>query len=88
MDRSYWSEELSNYSVRDLASGGILFENPSLIKNEKTSYAIQNSRYHIQPVDPSYFLKDSRRLLSNYVYIKDDNNDKMKVFAEKSFDER
>lgn len=82
MYKGHWCDELEEYSVRDLAVEGKLNENPSMIKSsEKTRRALEMNWYILHPINAEYFIEKSDKRLSNYVYIADDENGKMKVVA-------
>ena len=83
MHNSVWTEDFREFKTQDLCAGGILLENPELLKNatKKQKHCISIGFYNVHPVHASHFSKDGLGL-GGYVYVSNDTNGKMEIVWE------
>lgn len=80
MHKRFWDNLFLDYSVRDLCIGGFIYENiESLNLSEETKRCILEGRFQVYGNSPQWYQQEQRGL-SNYIYIGDDVNGKMKIF--------
>jgi len=72
MHRSMWTDEFKKHTCRDLAGGGLLFEDPDLLSDssEYVKDCVRNGRYIITPMPWTYYY-ERKSVLQGYIYVFD-----------------
>lgn len=70
MHSSYWLEDMRNYTVKDFMKGGVICENPEVLKGDATVIEkLKKAGWNVIPVLKDFVEK--RQACSNFIYLKD-----------------
>lgn len=85
MHKCMWNEEFRNFSCKDLCGEGIIYENPENFPflTQQQYDRIKIGMYNVYPSHASE-IKETQ-LLSNYVYVSDNQNGKMEIVHDARF---